>query len=115
MRPMTLPKRKIEVLPERDPADFTPFRGLCLVRLDHVPEQTESGIHLLTEYGGRKAVVRGSLVALGVGAPDDVKDIPLESPIVMHGHSRASYRFTWSGKIYGVYVAEDLMAVEVVA
>lgn len=115
MRPMKMQRREVEALPEKDPATVMPSRGLCLVRLKAVKEQTESGIHLLDEYQGRKKVIEGELVSVGVGAPPDVVTIPPLTPVVLHGHTRASYRFQWEGRVYGVYVAEDLMAVQEVA
>ena len=108
-------RREVEVLPEKDPASVVPCRGLCLVRLKAVDDKTASGIYLLDEYQGRKKVIDGELVAVGVGAPPDVSAIPPMTPVVLHGHTRASYRFQWEGRVYGVYVAEDLMAVQEVA
>ena len=115
MRPMKLRSREVEALPEKDPESVVPCRGLCLVRMKAVEDKTVGGIIILDEYQGRKKVIDGELVAVGVGAPPDVASIPHGTPVVLHGHTSASYRFQWEGRIYGVYVAEDLMAVLEVA
>ena len=115
MRAMQMQSKPAEVLPERDPSEVIPFRDMCLVRIKTFEDKTESGIHLLDEFQKRRTVVYGELVALGIGSSEEVRAIPIGSGVVLHGHSRASYKFSCRGQTYGIYVADDLMATEVAA
>ena len=107
--------RTVEALPEQDPGAVVPFRGMCLVKLSQAQEKTASGIHLLDDYQKRKPVVRGELVSVGEVESEEIRSLAPGTTVTMHGHTKPSYRFAWCGEEYGIFVAEDLVAVEVPA